>query len=154
MEINMSASTESLPITEVANKPRHQAQLRVRRNRSARRRTLKRISAFTLIEVMIVVNIMGILLVIATPSLKRARETSRTKACISNLRKIQGAKEQWAMEMRQPGTATPADASLFGAAAYLKAKPSCPSNTAAAYTINNVNTNPACTHDPVNHVLP
>ena len=57
-----------------------------------------RILGFTLIEIMIVVSIIGILLAIATPNLQRARESSRQKACISNLKMINDAKEMWALE--------------------------------------------------------
>ncbi len=109
---------------------------------------------FTLIEIMIVVLIIGILLAIAVPNFVKARESSRTKACVANLKQIQSAKEQWAMDTRSAGTATPTDAALFGATAYIRRKPSCPSNSASAYNLGNLNTNPTCTYDPVNHVLP
>jgi prepilin-type N-terminal cleavage/methylation domain-containing protein len=126
-----------------------------RMNRPRRvRRNIQRFIAFTMIEVMIVVNIIGIIFAIAAPSLRKARDRARTKSCISNLRKIQGAKEQWAMDTRSAGTATPTDAALFGATAYIRRKPSCPSNSASAYNLGNLNTNPTCTYDPVNHVLP
>ena len=53
---------------------------------------------FTLVEIMIVVTIIGMLAAIAIPAFSRARETSRQNACINNLRQIDQAKEQWAME--------------------------------------------------------
>ncbi|MCF7837474.1 MAG: prepilin-type N-terminal cleavage/methylation domain-containing protein, partial [Candidatus Marinimicrobia bacterium] len=53
---------------------------------------------FTLVEIMIVVLIIALLAAIAVPSFMRARERSRTSACINNLRQIDSAKEQWAME--------------------------------------------------------
>lgn len=99
--------------------------------------------AFTLIEIMIVVLIIGILLAIAIPNFVRARESSRQKACISNLKQIQSAKEQWAMDNRQPGTATPTAGDLWGTATdYIKDEPKCPAS--GTYTINDVSTDPDC----------
>ena len=57
-------------------------------------------SAFTLVEIMIVVLIIGILLGIAVPNFIRARETSRSKACIANLKQVDTAKEQYAMDQK------------------------------------------------------
>jgi prepilin-type N-terminal cleavage/methylation domain-containing protein len=62
---------------------------------------------FTLVEIMIVVAIIGLLASIAIPNFVRARDTAQTNACINNLRQIDGAKQMWAMEMRQSGGVTP-----------------------------------------------
>src|SRR6476619_2002390 len=67
---------------------------------------------FTLVEIMIVVLIIGILLAIAVPNFIKARESSRAKACLSNLRGICYAKEQWATEQKKATTDTPAEAAL------------------------------------------
>src|SRR5436853_7583979 len=75
---------------------------------------------FTLVEIMIVVLIIGILLAIAIPNFVKARETSRTKSCIANLKQIEAAKEQWAMDTRAASTATPASSDLYGSTAYVK----------------------------------
>ena len=97
---------------------------------------------FTLVEIMIVVLIIGILLAIAIPNFLKAREGSRGKACQGNLKQIQGAKEQAAMDLSLASTATPTDAQLYGATQYVKKKPVCPS--AGTYTTGDMSTNPVC----------
>jgi prepilin-type N-terminal cleavage/methylation domain-containing protein len=65
---------------------------------------MKYSKAFTLVEIMIVVLIIGILLAIAVPNFVRAREVSQKNTCILNLKEMDGAKEQCAMERRSaPG---------------------------------------------------
>jgi prepilin-type N-terminal cleavage/methylation domain-containing protein len=54
--------------------------------------------AFTLVEIMIVVLIIGILLAIAVPNFLQARETSRAKSCVANLYQINSAKMQCTMD--------------------------------------------------------
>ena len=67
---------------------------------------------FTLIEIMIVVLIIGILLAIAVPNFIQARDSSRARSCVSNLKQIDAAKQQWAMDTRALGTASPTAANL------------------------------------------
>ena len=112
--------------------------------------------AFTLVEIMIVVLIIGILLAIAIPNFIKARETSRTKACVSNLRQIDSAKEQWAMDYRQAAGSTGlgTDMSLIcgsGTSTYVKSTPVCPSS--GTYTINNIGTDPTCSQSAAGHTL-
>ncbi len=112
---------------------------------------MKRINkkkGFTLVEIMIVVLIIGILLAIAVPNFLRARESSRTRSCIANLRQIEAAKEQWAMDNKKGATDTPVQGDL--APTYVKSYPACPSG--GTYTIGNMSTNPAC--NQTGHVLP
>lgn len=69
-------------------------------------------------------------------------------SCINNLRMIDGAKQQWALENRKDASVIPADADLTP---YLKGGiPKCPMG--GTYTFNNVGALPKCT--VAGHALP
>ena len=55
-------------------------------------------AGFTLVELMIVVGIIALLTSIAVPNLARARDTSRLNLIYSNLRALDAAKDEWAMD--------------------------------------------------------
>ncbi len=54
--------------------------------------------AFTLVEIMIVIAIIGLLCAVAIPNYVRARANSQASACINNLRNIEDASGQYAIE--------------------------------------------------------
>jgi prepilin-type N-terminal cleavage/methylation domain-containing protein len=105
--------------------------------------------AFTLVEIMIVVLIIGILLSIAVPNFMKARDTSRSNSCVDNLREISSAKEQAAMALHLNDTDTPTQDQLTPD--YIKSWPAEPQG--GTYGINDMNTNPTCSIGG-NHVLP
>ena len=117
----------------------------------------RKMAGFTLVEIMIVVAIIGLLAAIAIPNFVKARGTAQRNACINNLRQIDGAKEQWALETRQKSGATVGDAEKTAINEYIKGgEPTCPGG-GGAYTYGAVDAKPTCTLDTEaegGHVLP
>ena len=103
---------------------------------------------FTLVEMMIVILIIAVIMAIAVPSLMRARETAAAKSCIANLRRIDQAKEQFAMECGKKTADTVEWSDVVPV--YIRSRPSCP--LAPTYTIGLIGANPTC--PVVGHDLP
>src|SRR3954470_7006367 len=107
-------------------------------------------SAFTLVEIMIVVAIIGLLAAIAIPNLVTARKKAQRQACISTLKAIEGAKANWALHMKKADSDVPTDADLFGPDKYIESKPTCPAG--GNYTLGAVREKPTCSIPE--HALP
>jgi prepilin-type N-terminal cleavage/methylation domain-containing protein len=60
---------------------------------------------FTLVEIMVVVAIIGLLLGIALPAWRRARESAQLNSIGNNLRLLESAKQQWALEYKKASAA-------------------------------------------------
>jgi prepilin-type N-terminal cleavage/methylation domain-containing protein len=123
-----------------------------RKNRYRMKINTSRKAGFTLVEIMIVVAIIGLLAAIAIPNFVRARQTSQTNACINNLRQIDGAQQQWALETNQAADATVTEGDVApylgrdaAATTLAGAGVTCP--VQGGYVLTDVATAPTCDAD-------
>jgi prepilin-type N-terminal cleavage/methylation domain-containing protein len=100
-------------------------------------------AGFTLIEIMTVVGIIGLLVTISLPNFIRARSTSQTRICITNLNKIESIKQTWGLEHAKSLNDVPGAADLVGPDSYLKTMPVCPAD--GIYDFRALKDNATCT---------
>jgi len=74
--------------------------------------------AFTIVEIMIVVVIIGLLATMAIPGFMKVRQSSQDKTVLNNARQLASASDQYFMEN---GVSTVRYADLVGATNYIKA---------------------------------
>lgn len=65
-----------------------------------------RVRAFTLVEIMIVVVIIGLLAAMAIPAFQKVRSSSQDKAVLNNLRQLSTGADQYYLEMGVSSVAT------------------------------------------------
>ncbi len=96
---------------------------------------------FTLVEIMIVVAIIGLLAAMAIPNFVRARTMSQKNSCISYLRQIDGAIQQWALENQKKSndSVTTTDITPYIKGGVMPTEPS-----GGSYSVSDVQTAPTC----------
>lgn len=102
-------------------------------------------------SVVLVIAALGFFGAVAIPNFARAKDLAQKNACINNLRRIDGAKQQWALENKRADTDIPtwADITVF-----IKndTAPTCPAG--GFYTIGAVNADATCSKSAEGHTLP
>ena len=85
--------------------------------------------------------LIGLLSIIAIPNFVRARQMAQKNTCINNLRIVDGAKQQWALENEKKDDAVPGSVDLQ---TYFRdgVIPSCPQG--GTYEIRSVGETPVC----------
>ena len=95
-------------------------------------------SAFTLVEIMIVVAIIGLLAALAIPGFVKARKQSQGRRIINDARQMDAAIDQWALENGKKDGDT---VDTTGAATYLKTAWNTNDLLGAAYVVSTVGSN-------------
>ena len=112
---------------------------------------------WSIVNLLGVISVAAILWTVYSNGLgHRCGRSSSSNTCIANLKQIDGAKEQWALESRKTTNDLPAWVDLVGTDNYIKTTPVCP--LGGIYKLNKVSEPPTCRYKnkpgASPHVLP
>ena len=107
-------------------------------------------AAFTLVEIMIVVAIIGLLAALAVPGFVKARKQSQGRRIINDARQMDAAIDQWALETGQTDGAT---INTTGAQTYLKTAWRTADILGAQYTFTVVGTTQVAVNSTTKNAL-
>jgi len=122
-------------------------------------RKTSNMGGWTVTEILIVVVLIVLVVLLVRPNFIGGGHPSPATACISNLRNLDAAKGQWALELHKESTDIPTASDIQP---YMVHRPSgelpcCPADPKktfdSSYSINNVGTVPTCKILPATHIL-
>jgi hypothetical protein len=124
-------------------------------------RKTSKMGGFTVTEILIVVVLIVLIAIcVGTQSHVGDGHGSPANACISNLRFIDGAKGQWALEFHKELMDIPTgrDIQPYLGRGPTEELPVCPNDPRhtfdSSYSVNNIRTKPTCKIIPATHSLP
>ena len=101
----------------------------------------RRTGGFTFLELTIAIMIIGLFLAVAIPNFMKARDKTRLNVCVENMKQIEVAKEQHAIEAKKNA----GDPVRFDELVpYLKEVPECPAG--GGYTLWTIGQNVECSY--------
>ncbi len=81
-------------------------------------------------------------LVMTGGAINIAEKQRNQRHCVNQLRMMDGAKEQWALENHKTAADAPKESDIFGPKKYIPARYICPSG--GSYSLNSMSNKPAC----------
>lgn len=88
-------------------------------------------AGMSMLELLVILGIIGMIIAIGVPNLFKARDTAQQRACIENLSRLEGFKQQWGAEQKKSEGDIP---SITDLEPYFKKPALCPAG--GTYSLN------------------